>query len=534
MTGRGRQRCIGGPGRPRQEGRISGRTRLTTTAQPTRPRILSCDVPPTCARRWPCSRRCCACADGSSASHAVPAAGASSGSGAGPQARGARPDAVRRTLALSACSSNGTGSFVGAAHDGGFAGGYDSVLVGGYRNNACGDETSVVGGSNNLISPGGAGGSFIGGGESNSIDGGFGAWSAIGAGSGNAMSAAYGFIGAGSNNQITADYSSVVAGLNNKTVATASFVGAGAGNNITLGAWYGVIGGGRGNTVSGYYDDAIVAGSQNSATGGDEFVGGGYKNSVSADDAAIVGGTTNSVTAQYGFIGAGTNNTVSGAGAYIASGGYNTASGEGAVVDGGYLQTASGAFATVPGGYENVASGTYSFAAGARAQAQQTGTFVWSDGSDGTAFLKSSRAYQFLARASGGFTLYTNPGSTVGAQLGAGSGTWASLSDRNAKTDIVPLDEGSVLEKLASLPISRWSYRTEQGVRHVGPMAQDFYAAFKVGGDDKHITSIDEDGVALAGVKALHARVRALDAQNREMRAELRELRAEVRALRER
>jgi hypothetical protein len=36
-------------------------------------------------------------------------------------------------------------------------------------------------------------------------------------------------------------------------------------------------------------------------------------------------------------------------------------------------------------------------------------------------------------------------------------------------------------------------------------MAQDFYAAFKVGEDDKHITSIDEDGVALAAIKALHA-----------------------------
>jgi hypothetical protein len=36
-------------------------------------------------------------------------------------------------------------------------------------------------------------------------------------------------------------------------------------------------------------------------------------------------------------------------------------------------------------------------------------------------------------------------------------------------------------------------------------MAQDFYAAFGVGEDDKHITSIDEDGVALAAIKALHA-----------------------------
>ena len=57
-----------------------------------------------------------------------------------------------------------------------------------------------------------------------------------------------------------------------------------------------------------------------------------------------------------------------------------------------------------------------------------------------------------------------------------------------------------------------WSYTTERGVRHVGPMAQDFYAAFNVGEDDRHITSIDEDGVALAAIKALNARVERRDA----------------------
>jgi trimeric autotransporter adhesin len=135
----------------------------------------------------------------------------------------------------------------------------------------------------------------------------------------------------------------------------------------------------------------------------------------------------------------------------------------------------------------------------------QTGTFVWSDGSDGDTILTSARAYQFLARASGGVTFWTNAASTVGAQLAPGSGTWASASDRNLKTDVARIDDAAVLDKVAALPIERWSYKAERGVRHVGPMAQDFYAAFGVGEDDKHITSIDEDGVALAAIKALHA-----------------------------
>jgi hypothetical protein len=130
---------------------------------------------------------------------------------------------------------------------------------------------------------------------------------------------------------------------------------------------------------------------------------------------------------------------------------------------------------------------------------------VLSDGSDGDTILTSAAAYQFLARASGGFTLWTNAASTVGAKLAAGSGTWASASDRNMKTNVARLDDSDVLDKVSRLPISTWSYKSERGVRHVGPMAQDFYAAFGVGEDDKHITSIDEDGVALAAIKALHA-----------------------------
>jgi len=60
----------------------------------------------------------------------------------------------------------------------------------------------------------------------------------------------------------------------------------------------------------------------------------------------------------------------------------------------------------------------------------------------------------------------------------------------------------------------------KQGVRHVGPMAQDFYVAFGVGADDKHITSIDEDGVALAAIKALHAENGALQLDNRALHVE--------------
>jgi hypothetical protein len=159
----------------------------------------------------------------------------------------------------------------------------------------------------------------------------------------------------------------------------------------------------------------------------------------------------------------------------------------------------------VPGGYSNQATGSFSFAAGIGSRATTAGSFVWSDDASGASHLTTTAANQFLARSSGGFKLYTNAAATTGAYLAAGSGSWASASDRTLKHDVRPIDDAAILDKVAALPVAEWSYTSERGVRHLGPMAQDFYAAFGVGEDDRHITAIDEDGVALAAIKALHS-----------------------------
>jgi len=371
-------------------------------------------------------------------------------------------------------------------------------------------------------------GAFVGGGE--------------GLVAGGAATAAVG----GYYNYVCSDGGGILGGNNDEIVgATAYNAAIAAGESNFVSSAYGFIGGGEYNSVSSG-SSAIVGGSYNSVTGNQSVASGGASNTVSGGNSVVGGGDNNTVTADSSVVVGGTHNTASGHGSYVGSGGYNTASGQGAVVGGGYQNTASGTWAVIPGGYVTTASGTYSFAAGVRAQAQQTGTFVWSDGSNGDTPLSSSRAYQFLARASGGVTFYTNAAATVGATLAPGAGAWASLSDRNAKTDIVPLDDAAVLEKVTQLPISRWSYRSERGVRHVGPMAQDFYAAFNVGEDERHIASIDEDGVALAAIKALHrenaalhaddarvtARVAAQARQIDQMREQIRTLTAAVAAMR--
>jgi hypothetical protein len=66
------------------------------------------------------------------------------------------------------------------------------------------------------------------------------------------------------------------------------------------------------------------------------------------------------------------------------------------------------------------------------------------------------------------------------------------------------VDGADLLAKLNLIPISTWSYKSrDPSIRHIGPMARDFYSAFKLGNDDKHISSIDEGGVALAGRRCI-------------------------------
>jgi hypothetical protein len=93
------------------------------------------------------------------------------------------------------------------------------------------------------------------------------------------------------------------------------------------------------------------------------------------------------------------------------------------------------------------------------------------------------------------------------------------------KKDFAPVDPQAVLAKVADLPITTWQYKADRdGERHVGPMAQDFYGAFHVGMDDKHISMVDADGVALAAIQGLNQKV---ESGKREAETEIRSLKAE-------
>jgi hypothetical protein len=136
-----------------------------------------------------------------------------------------------------------------------------------------------------------------------------------------------------------------------------------------------------------------------------------------------------------------------------------------------------------------------------------------------------------LFRSTGGFVIHTSSPGTTGVELPGGSGTWSSFSDRNYKDNVELVDGREVLARLAEIPISTWNYTTEEeSIRHMGPMAQDFYAAFGLGPDDRHITTIDADGVALAAIQALAGENAELRGRVDDLEAQMDELRALVTA----
>ena len=113
------------------------------------------------------------------------------------------------------------------------------------------------------------------------------------------------------------------------------------------------------------------------------------------------------------------------------------------------------------------------------------------------------------------------------------NGTFVSSSDRNAKENFKAVDPRQVLDQVAALPMSRWNYKQDTATEHIGPMAQDFYAAFGVGPDDKHITTVDESGVALAAIQGLNQKLNEKDAEIQLLKQSVAELKKMVRALAE-
>nr|WP_228530783.1 MULTISPECIES: tail fiber domain-containing protein [Myxococcaceae] len=220
-------------------------------------------------------------------------------------------------------------------------------------------------------------------------------------------------------------------------------------------------------------------------------------------------------------------------GFYSWAGGFNTRASANYSLAFGYYNLASGAYATALGynttasgmgsaalGYRVTADGAYGVALGNRVSTNGfDGAFAWGDGSTTTVPSNLVTASnQFAIRAAGGVRLFTNSGLTTGVSLNPGGSSWNVLSDRNAKTAFQPVDGEQVLAKLSKIPLQTWVYKAEeQQPRHVGPMAQDFHAAFGLGLNDRTINSLDIDGINMVAIQALEKRTEELQASTRQV-----------------
>ena len=149
-------------------------------------------------------------------------------------------------------------------------------------------------------------------------------------------------------------------------------------------------------------------------------------------------------------------------------------------------------------------SGTVRFEIGANQK--------FSLGGSGTFEIDSAGATagRFLVNDSGNVGIgNNNPGEKlhVNGNILA-SGTITPNSDRNAKTDLKPVDTSAILERVVGLPIQQWRFKAEaENVKHVGPMAQDFREAFGLGAHETAIATVDADGVALAAIQGLNQKL---------------------------
>jgi parallel beta-helix repeat protein len=124
---------------------------------------------------------------------------------------------------------------------------------------------------------------------------------------------------------------------------------------------------------------------------------------------------------------------------------------------------------------------------------------------DGSVQMGKNQTQQFFLDTSGNVTI---------------QGTLTELSDAAAKEDFVELEGSEVLAKLSALPVPTWRFKGDP-VRHVGPTAQAFHAAFGLGADDKHLAPKDMAGVALVGVKELYKMIEAREAMITQQQTEI-------------
>jgi len=361
----------------------------------------------------------------------------------------------------------------------------------------------------------------------NEIDDEFGT---IGGGRGNEIIAGnYSTIGGGFDNSIQQESATISGGEQNTSNGLGSSILGGKGNLNS--ATYGAVAGGRQNQA--YGDYAIVAGGYNNCAGGTQsFAGGGrayvragdwtsvsacggYRSDNSGDEGTFVWADSQAAD----FVSTGPNQFL-----VRADGGVGI---NGTPFEAGLEMNV---FGTTPfDGFVEFALIPKPSLNGNTGERIELGVGKGGAGTNDASFRiahrNNSGGYfeRLLLNSTGSVEIRSSTSvATQGVSMAAGAGSWSSLSDRNVKTAIAPTDTRALLDKLVAMPVSEWSYVAQgEGVRHIGPMAQDFAAAFGIGENDTTISTVDADGVALAAIQGLNAKLEAELQQSRDQNAQL-------------
>lgn len=452
-----------------------------------------------------------------------------------------------------------------------------ATVSGGFQNTSSGFAATVAGGQQNI---GSAGDATVGGGEKNTnsgyaatISGGYqnissNSYATVGGGTLNFNSGASGTIGGGNQNYVTADYATVGGGRVNTAGNENAAVVGGYANTASGHAAF--VGGGEGNQSTGDFS-AVPGGSDNYATGLYSFAAGRYARAnhdgsfVWADSPGVNFASTGAnqfLIRAAGGVGIGLNapqqqlsvaagmnldQNNANAGTVASALTFGSASGEGiaskrtAGANQYGLDFYTGAInrmSIANNGNVTLSPGSLFFGSQTRQMLNLWGS-VYGIGVQANTLYNRCDA---LGGANAGFIWYKGGvHSDTYADPGGGTelmhlvdgalyvhGTYNNTSDRNAKENFTAVDSLEVLKKVAALPITRWNYKHDTATPHLGPVAQDFYAAFGVGPDDKHIATVDESGVALAAIQGLNQKLEQQRAQSKAKDAEIESLKQSV------
>jgi ribosomal protein L27 len=160
----------------------------------------------------------------------------------------------------------------------------------------------------------------------------------------------------------------------------------------------------------------------------------------------------------------------------------------------------------------NVGTGSYS------------GCFIIGDGIGSAKY--SNNYNQMTMRFSGGYRLFTDPGSTIGAALLGGTSSWGYISDSTRKENYHHANGDFFLHSIAKLKLGSWNYIGQNSdMRHYGPMAQEIFHYFGndgygTVGNDTILTTADMDGIMMIAIQALEKRTTDLLEENKRMKTE--------------